>query len=143
MLLRQVMGKESRVRILLLAKNRNESFGSTMGTVQGYKKEKVQSNLIPGLMYMHIYIFSVTLVIACKFDSGIAGRASSYPRENIEISKSGRSLKTSIISEYRILYIYTSMGRGRRVLYIGQEDRKRRNTQEEATTLPSNGWCTD
>ena len=38
-------------------------------------------------------IFSVTLVIACIFDSGIAGRSTSYPRENFEISKSRQKLE--------------------------------------------------
>jgi len=51
-------------------------------------------------------LISVTLVIACKFDSGIAGRATSYPRENIECSKSRQKLENrSIISEYRILIV--------------------------------------
>ena len=52
-----------------------------------------------------IQIFSVTLVKVRKFDSGIAGRSTSYPRENIEISKSRQKLGKIyiIISEYRIL----------------------------------------
>ena len=56
---------------------------------------------------MTIWLLSVTLVIACKFDSGIAGRSTSYPRENIEISKSRQKLLKRIYykSEYRILMV--------------------------------------
>ena len=46
----------------------------------------------------YIYIFSVTLVRACKLNSGIAGRSTSYPRENIEISKSRQKEACKIYS---------------------------------------------